>query len=120
AGMPFTLQGAGRHDFPPQLFVFNLAMPGATVSDALNLRPAPPLIQPANNKQTTANMILGYPSLIIKNNVPYWSQVEYAVAMNPTLVVVELGYSEVLNAAATNDPSKLPDVGTFEGSFVAR
>ncbi|HXE04648.1 MAG TPA: hypothetical protein VN579_01595 [Bryobacteraceae bacterium] len=117
AGAPFTLQGAGRNDFPPQLFVFNLAMPGATVSDALNLRPASPLIQPANNKQTTANLILGYPSLIIKNNVPYWSEVEYATAMNPTLVVVELGYSEVLAAAATNDPSKLPSVATFTSDY---
>jgi hypothetical protein len=117
AGMPFTLQGAGRNDFPPQLFVFNLAMPGATVSDALNLRPAPPLIQPANNKQTLANLVLGYPSLIISNNVPYWSQVEYAIAMNPTLVVVELGYSEVLEAAATNDPSKLPDIQTFTSNY---
>lgn len=117
AGMPFTLQGAGRNDFPPQLFVFNLAMPGATVSDALNLRPAPPLIQPTNNKQTLANLILGYPSLIIENNVPYWSQAEYAIAMNPTLVVVELGYSEVLAAAATNDPSKLPNVQTFTQDY---
>jgi hypothetical protein len=117
AGMPFTLQGAGRNDFPPQLFVFNLAMPGATVSDALNLRPTPPLIQPTNNRQTLANLILGYPSMIIENNVPYWSQVEYASAMNPTLVVVELGYSEVLAAAATNDPSRLPDVQTFTQDY---
>lgn len=117
AGLPFTLQGAGRNDFPPQLFVFNLAMPGATLADALNVRPASPLIQPANNKQTLANLVLGYPSLIIENNVPYWSQVEYANAMNPTFVVVELGYYEVLNAAATNDPSKLPDVQAFTSNY---
>lgn len=117
AGMPFTLQGSGRNDFPPQLFVFNLAVPGATVVDALNTRPASPVIQPANNKQTLTNLILGYPSLIIENNVPYWSQVEYANAMNPTLVVVELGYSEVLAAAATDDPSKLPNPATFASNY---
>ncbi len=117
AGLPFTLQGSGRNDFPPQLFVFNLAMPGATVTDALNLRPATPLIQAGNPKQTLANLVLGYPSLIIENNVPYWSQVEYALAMNPTLVVVELGYSEVLAAAATNDPSKLPNAATFATNY---
>ena len=51
-------------------------MPGATVSDALNLRPSPPLIQPTNNRQTLANVVLGYPSMIIENNVPYWTQVD--------------------------------------------
>src|SRR6516162_3686841 len=85
AGLPVTLQGSVRDDFPPNLFVFNLATPGAKVDDALNFRPAFPLIQPNNVKQTTTNLVLGYPSMIINQNVPLWSQVEYAEAMNPSL-----------------------------------
>jgi hypothetical protein len=119
AGFPVTLQGSVRDDFPPNLFVFNLAMPSATVSDALNLRPAFPLIQAKSLKQTAANLILGYPTLIIGQTLPLWSQVEYAVAMNPTLVVVELGYYDVLNAAATNDPTQLPTTSAFTSNYSA-
>jgi hypothetical protein len=117
AGVPVTLQGSVRDDFPPNLFVFNLAMPGAKLTDALNVRPAPPLIQPGNPKQTLANLVLGYPTLIIGQTLPYWTQAEYAVAMNPTLVVVELGYYEVLDAAANNDPTRLPSVSTFAANY---
>jgi len=117
AGLPVTLQGSVRDDFPPNLFVFNLATPGAKVDDALNFRPAFPLIQPNNVKQTMTNLVLGYPSMIINQNVPLWSQVEYAEAMNPSLVVVELGYYELLDAAANNDPSRLPNVSTFATQY---
>ena len=117
AGLPVTLQGSVRDDFPPNLFVFNVAMPGAKVTDALNYRPSFPLIQPNNVKQTTANLILGYPTLIFGQDLPLWSQVDYAVAMNPTLVVVELGYFDVLDAAANNDPSRLPNAATFASDY---
>jgi len=117
AGFPTTLQGSVRDDFPPNLFSFNVAMPGATVADALNFRPAVPLIQAKNPKQTAANLILGYPTLIIGQPLPFWSQVDYAVAMNPTLVIVELGYYDVLNAAATNDPTQLPSTASFTSNY---
>ena len=117
AGVPVTLQGSVRDDFPPNLFVFNLSMPGTKLTDALNVRPASPLIQPTNPKQTLANLVLGYPTLIIGQPLPLWSQVEYAVAMNPTLVMVELGYYDVLDAAANNDPSRLPSTSTFAANY---
>jgi phospholipase/lecithinase/hemolysin len=116
-GFPLTLQGSVREDFPPGLFVFNLATPGATLSDAINYAPASPLIQINNPKQTMTNLILGYPALIIPQTVPLWSQLNYAVAMNPTLVVVELGFYEVLNAAVNNDPKQLPNVATFASNY---
>ncbi|MGA2216129.1 MAG: hypothetical protein ABSH31_22845 [Bryobacteraceae bacterium] len=115
--LPGQLQGAVRNDFPPGLFVFNLSVPGFTLSDSLNRAPKPPLIQSREPEQTLINFILGYPALIAGANLPLWTQVQYAVEMNPTLVVVELGYFDVLQPAATNDPAALPDVSTFSSQF---
>jgi hypothetical protein len=111
------LQGPVRNDFPPDLFVFNLSVPGFTLSDSLNLAPAPPLIQSRNPQQTLTNFILGYPALIAGANLPLWTQAQYAVEMNPTLVVVELGYYDVLQPAATNNPGALPTVSNFSSQF---
>jgi hypothetical protein len=117
ARLPGLLQGSVRNDFPPDLFVFNLSVPGFTLSHSLNMPPKPPLIQSRHPQQTLVNFILGYPALIAGANLPLWSQVQYAVEMNPTLVVVELGYYDVLEPATTNNPAALPDVATFSSNF---
>ncbi len=64
-------------------------------------------------------MILGYPALIVGKNKPLWSQAEYAAQMNPTLLIVELGYYDVLEPAVKDDPRLLPDVATFKTNFTA-
>jgi hypothetical protein len=106
------LQGSVRTQFPPYLFVFNLSIPGYRLSDSLNRRPTPPLLQ-RDSLQTSTNMILGYPALVAGKDKPLWTQAEYAVQMNPTLVIVELGYYDVLEPAVNDNPSQLPDVATF-------
>src|SRR5438552_1497430 len=119
AGLPTTLQSSVREDFPLTPFVNNLAVPGATLSDVLNTAPVAPLLQPNNVKQTLTNFILGYPALIAGNVLPRVSQVNYAAILNPTLLVVEVGYYDVLDAAVNNDPSRLPDPVTFVNNHVA-
>jgi hypothetical protein len=114
--LPGPDQGAVRKDFPPQLFVFNLSVPGFRVRDALTRRPAPPLVQRNDELQSVTNLILGYPSLILKDK-PLWTQVEYAQRMRPSLVLVELGYYDVLEAAATGDPARLTSVEEFRASY---
>ena len=119
ARMPGVLQGAVRNDFPPQLFSFNLSVPGLKLIDSLNRRPVPPLIQQNDAQQTVINMTLGYPALIAKANLPLWSQTEYAVAMNPTLVIVELGFYDVLEPAVNDNPAALPDAATFQTNLTS-
>jgi hypothetical protein len=114
--LPGPDQGAVRKDFPPQLFVFNLSVPGFRVRDALTRRPAPPLVQRHDELQSVTNLILGYPALILKDK-PLWTQVEYAQRLRPTLVLVALGYYDVLEAAATGDPSRLTSVEDFRASY---
>ena len=101
----------------PSLFVFNLSVPNFRLSDSLTERPRWPLIQASNPRQTTLNFILGAPALLLDNEVPLWTQLEYAVAMNPTLALIELGYFEALDAAATGDPAAVPDAVTFQNNY---
>jgi hypothetical protein len=99
----------------PPLFVMNLSVPGLTLADSVSMRPVPPIAQ-RNAKQTVFNMILGFPQLIL-DNVPLWSQLEYAENMFPTMALVELGYYEALDAAVNADPSRLPDPQTFKTTY---
>lgn len=109
-------QGAVRKDFPPALFVFNLSVPGFRVTDSINRRPSAPLVQQYDMQQTVTNLILGYPALILKDK-PIWTQLEYARKLNPTFIVIELGYYDVLEAAATGNLALLPDAASFKSNY---
>ncbi len=114
--LPGTQQGSVRLPFPPPLFIFNLSVPGMRLNEALAWRPQSPLVQ-RDPHQTMMNFTLGFPALIVGANKPLWTPVEYAIKMNPTLLMVELGYTEVLEAAVADDPSKLPDVTVFRANM---
>lgn len=111
--LPGILQGPVRTPFPPYLFVFNLSVPGFRLADSLTYRPLAPLVQQRDPKQTLTNFVLGYPALIAGPDLPLWTQLEYAVRMRPTFVIVALGYYDVLESAVADDPTLLPDVTTF-------
>ncbi len=100
----------------PPLFVTNVSVPGLTLNDAVTLLPVAPVVQRGNMKQTTFNMILGMPQLIL-NNVPLWTQLQYAEALFPTVALVELGYYEALTAAVAGDPTQLPNPATFGATY---
>lgn len=118
--MPVRVPGPGqnsvRSDFPPQLFVFNLAVPGHRVEDAVNRRPSAPIVRSDDMTQTVTNLILGYPALILKDK-PLWTQYEYALQMNPTFAIVELGYFDILQAAVAGDLTQLPDATAFAANY---
>lgn len=99
----------------PPLYVQNLSVPGQTLSDSMTLRAVPPIVH-KNMKQTVYNLLLGFPALIL-DNVPLWTQFEYAKAMFPTVAMVELGYYEALDAAVAGDPTRMPDPTTFGATY---
>ena len=74
----------------------------------------PPVVH-KNTKQTVFNMLLGFPQLIL-NNVPLWTQFEYAKALFPTVALIELGYYEALDAAVAGDPG-VPDPAAFGAAY---
>ena len=104
-------------DEAPTLFVLNLSVPNLTLADSLALRPAAPLVHNDNAKLTSVNLILGFPALILGKPVPLWTQYEYAVDMNPTFSLVELGYYEALQAAAAGDATGMPDASAFRSAY---
>jgi hypothetical protein len=103
-------------DLKPSLFVFNLSVPGMRAADSVSRRPVAPLIQ-RDNFQTSLNLILGFPQLILDKDVPLWTQLQYAEAMNPTMALVELGYFEALDAAVSGDSRRVPDAAAFRTNY---
>jgi hypothetical protein len=110
--------GVDVNDETPTLFVFNLSVPNLTAAESVSLRPVSPLIHTDDSKQTAVNLILGFPSMILNEDPPLWSQLEYAKAMVPSFALVELGYSEVLGAVVNGDPSAIPSRADFRGPYL--
>lgn len=103
----------------PSLFIFNISIPNARLTDALGRRPSFPIIQERDRQQTIANLILGFPAMLFDTDVPLWTQAEYAEAMNPTLALIELGYYEALEAAVHQEPGRIPDPGAFRQGYAS-
>ena len=83
-------------DFPrSEANLDNLSVPGLSLDDALHRKPSAPLVQTDDPNQTLLNLILGLPGLTEPGGKRL-TQVEYARARKPDLVLVALGYQEVL------------------------
>jgi hypothetical protein len=94
--VPDLLQSSVRKDFPgDRLPLNNFSVPGFTARDAVSLRPRPPLVHRHDAKQTLVNFILGLPAMTEPEG-RLLTQLESAVAREPHLALVELGYHELL------------------------
>jgi hypothetical protein len=110
--VPVPTQTSVLDQLPPTP-VNNLSVPGYRLADALNLRPAQPLVQRHDTKQTAANLILGMIPIAYGEAGQLPTQLECAVKRQPTFTIVELGYYEALEAAVKADLSQLPNVNSF-------
>jgi phospholipase/lecithinase/hemolysin len=108
----------GRLD--PTVQVTALAVPGATVEDALTLVPdcdftpanAPPVKQVVN---VLTDVVLGLPGCFINTRM---SQVQWAEALSPTTVLVWLGNQDALQAVIYGaDPSLVTPVKDFKRAY---
>lgn len=95
----------------------NLSVPGYRLSDALDLRPAQPLVRRNDAKQTACNLILGVLSMAYGEQGPLATQLECALARRPTFALVELGYHEALEAAVRGDASSMPGARDFHSDY---
>ena len=93
----------------------NLAVPGVTVAQVLNQRPNPAATSPIDR---LGNIVLGFPSPFIVPGPPR-SQVEQAVALQPTVVIAWAGNNDALLPALTGDFSGLTQVSDFRASYKA-
>src|SRR2546423_7945637 len=105
--VPAPMQTTVLEHLPPAP-VFNLSVPEFRLDDALELRPMQPLVQRNHSKQTAVNFVWGVlPIAQGQESLP--TQLEYAVQQSPTLVIIELGYYEALEAAVNGDPNLFSD-----------
>lgn len=91
----------------------NLAVPGMVVADVLDKRPGPN-VQTAIDAMT--NIILGFPTPLIVPG-PSRSQLEEAVALTPSAVLIWIGANDVLWSVLTGDPSQLTPLPSFTSSY---
>lgn len=112
AGPPPTIvrapgTSAGRTN--PTEQATNLAVPGATVHDALVTRPDFPI-------DSLTDLVLGIPGLFGGLSR---SQVEWAEALQPTTIIVWIGSQDALNSLLTGDPSSMTPVSQFAADYAA-
>ncbi|MBI1735325.1 MAG: hypothetical protein HYR51_09130 [Candidatus Rokubacteria bacterium] len=97
----------GRLD--PSVVATNVAVPGATVHDALARRPDFPI-------DSLTDLVLGLPGLFLGVSQ---SQVEWAEALAPTTVVVWLGANDALAAVIAADPALVTPLADFTAAYRA-
>jgi phospholipase/lecithinase/hemolysin len=103
--VPAPGMSPGRID--PTVQAMNLAVPGATVADALTTRPDLPV-------DSLTDLVLGLPGLF---GGAALSQVEWAEALAPTMLLVWIGNNDALGAALAGDVSALTPVADFEAAY---
>lgn len=100
--------GASTGRLDPAVQPMDLAVPGATVADALTARPDLPV-------DSLTDLVLGLPGLVAGTAL---SQVEWAETLAPTTLLVWIGSNDALGAALAGDASVLTPVADFEAAYV--
>jgi hypothetical protein len=123
AGLLPRVAQSGERALPFPFFSLNLSVPFLRLSDALRTRPK---VQWDGIKLITAiegdiqttliNAIIGGPFLTLQPPV-LLTQAEYAAALNPTLVFVQLGFEDVVEAAVRNDASRITSTASFSADY---
>ena len=92
----------------------NLSIPGMTVADALSLRSRSPIVHQADHKQTLANLIFGMKSIVGKARTAVEIIQEDEAR---TIVLVALGFAEVIQSAVDGLATPLPDVSRWADQY---
>jgi lysophospholipase L1-like esterase len=113
----------GERALPFPFFSMNLSIPFLRAGDSLRLRPQPKrdglnLIVAIEGDLLTsfANAILGGPYLVLEPPV-LLTQAEYAAILNPSLAFIQLGFSDVAEAAVANDASRITSTASFTADY---
>ncbi len=89
----------------------NLAVPGATVQDALTTRPTC-----IPGSPTITDLVLGLPAPCLGLGFPL-SQIEWAEALHPTTVIVWLGSEDALKAVFSGTSAALTPPSAFATAY---
>jgi len=110
-GPPPVIQQAsgisiGRSD--PLTQPYDLAVPGHMLNDVINTAP---VLVPTTDEEVITNLVLGFPLGDTK------SQMNEAIALNPTAIFIWAGNDDALQADESGMPSSMTPVATFSQEF---
>jgi GDSL-like Lipase/Acylhydrolase len=110
-GPPPVIQQAfgisiGRSD--PLTQPYDLAVPGHLLNDVINTGP---VLIPTSDQELITNLVLGFPLGDTK------SQMNEAIALNPTAIFVWAGNDDALQADESGSPSSMTAAATFAQEF---
>jgi lysophospholipase L1-like esterase len=92
----------------PTVQATNLAVPGHRVQDAIDKRPG--------TGDPLTDIVLGFPTPFVVPGPPR-SQLETAVALSPSFILLWIGGNDALFAALTGDPTRLTAPAAFATSY---
>lgn len=92
----------------PSTQPYDLAVPGQLLNDVINTAPA---LVPTSDEEIITDLVLGFP---LGNNK---SQMNEAIALNPTAIFVWAGNDDALQADESGMPSSVTPVATFTQEF---
>ena len=87
---------------------YDLAVPGHLLNDVINTAP---VLVPTSDEELITDLVLGLPLGDTK------SQMNEAVALNPTAIFVWAGNNDALQADESGSPSSMTPVATFTQEF---
>ena len=102
---PMAGSSPGRLD--PFLQATNLAVPGHNVLDGLETRPDLPI-------DSLTDLVLGLPGLFQGVSM---SQVEWAEALEPSVIILWIGSNDTLGAATSGSPELMTDPEVFRAAY---
>jgi lysophospholipase L1-like esterase len=110
-GPPPVIQQAsgisiGRVD--PLTQPYDLAVPGHLLNDVINTAP---VLVPTSDEELLTDLVLGFPLGDTK------SQMNEAIALNPTAIFVWAGNNDALQADESGSPGSMTPVATFTQEF---
>ena len=110
-GPPLVIQQAsgitiGRDN--PLTQPYDLAVPGHLLNDVINTAP---VLVPTSDEELITNLVLGFPLGDTR------SQMNEAIALNPTAIFVWAGNDDALQADESGSPSSMTPVTTFTQEF---
>ena len=108
---PNCVTTTGRDNYATQ--VTDLAVPGAFVNDVMN---TVPLVNPAPGQQQLNQLVLGYPGL---GYGLAQSQLQQAIAAQPTTIFLWIGNNDALIADMTGSPASMTSVANFTTQYTA-
>ncbi len=87
---------------------YDLAVPGHLLNDVINTGP---VLVPTSDEELITDLVLGFPLGDTK------SQMNEAIALNPTAIFVWAGNNDALQADVSGSPSSMTPVATFTQEF---